>query len=75
MWPRIERPENQKSTVSFKMSDLDPLGTEKKKEVVDELVALVTYIKAMEAALDAYDVEMKKHNEKFKETVIRGKSD
>ena len=75
LWPEIERPQTRKTTVSFSMNDLDPLGEEKKKEVMDEIVALVTYIKALEAGLKAYDAEMVRHNNKFKQTVVKSKSD
>ena len=75
MWPKIKRPENTKDKVSFAMNELDPLGEEKKKEIISEITLLVVYIKALEAALDAYDIEKDKHNAKFKETVISGKPD
>jgi hypothetical protein len=52
------------------MSDLDPLGETKKKEITTEIVGLVAYIKTLEATIDAYNNEAEKHNTKFKEKAI-----
>lgn len=69
-WPKLYKPDNAKSTVSFKLSDLEPLGKEKKDEVVREIAGLVAYVKTLETTLDAYNDEAQKHNAKFKEKAI-----
>lgn len=69
-WPKLYKPDNAKSTVSFSLTDLDPLGEEKKKQVVGDITGLVAYIKTLEATLDAYNEEAEKHNAKFKEKAI-----
>ena len=71
MWPEIERPQNVKKTVSYSTPQLDPLGPELKKQVMDDTMALVAYIMALEAALNAYDKVMKDHNKKFEATVVK----
>ena len=69
-WPKLYKPDNAKSTVTFSLSDLDPLGEPKKKEIVTEITGLVAYIKTLEATLDSYNEEAAKHNAKFKEKAI-----
>ena len=69
-WPKLYKPDNAKSTVTFSMNDLDPVGEAKKKQVIEEITGLVAYIKTLEATLDAYNEEAEKHNAKFKEKSI-----
>lgn len=70
-WPRLELPDNRKISVSYSRQDLDPLGAEKKAQVQAETMALVAYIVALEETVKAYNDEAIKHNEKFKEKVIK----
>lgn len=69
-WPRIYRTKQVKKTVDFDMKQLDVLGAEKKKKLIDEVVTLVATINSLEASLDGYAKAREKHNAKFKEKVV-----
>lgn len=69
-WPRIYRTKNIHKTISLRMDELDPLGAEKKQQLIDDITKIVTYTAALEASLDAYAEAREEHNVKFKEQVV-----
>ncbi len=69
-WPRIYRTKNVHKNITLKMSDLDALGPEKKKQIIADIVKIATYVASLEASLDAYAVAREKHNTKFKEDTV-----
>jgi len=69
-WPRIYRTKNVHKKISLRMSELDPLGQEKKKVLIEDITKMATYIASLEASLDAYKAAREKHNAKFKEEIV-----
>jgi len=72
-WPRIKVETASKTTVDFDMKDLDVLGAEKKKKLMDEVVAMSLYARVLERMVGEYNEEADKHNAKFKERILSEK--
>lgn len=72
-WPKIEVEAKSKVTVDFAMKDLEVLGPEKQKKLMDEIVAMSLYARTLEAVVKKYNEESDKHNASFRERVISEK--
>jgi hypothetical protein len=72
-WPKIEVEAKSKLTVDFDMKDLEVLGPEKQKKLMDEVVAVAVYAKTLETVVKKYNEEADRHNASFKERVLSEK--
>jgi hypothetical protein len=63
----ITKPEEPKLSV-VTMEDLQPLPEDVRLKVLNNVVALRTYKKKIDTAVDTYNSQAKEHNEKKKET-------
>ena len=69
-WPRIYRTKDVNKKISLSMPELDPIGPEKKQQLIGDITKMATYIAVLEASLDAYDAAREKHNAAFKEEIV-----